>query len=131
MQSKIYSNNSQNSTHHIEKSVNYWGKSAKSPQRVPGHSNFTGTPVKIYSPMDFPPSEWDVFFTEDYSLVVPRDPGDLGAELAVQVRANGRIQDHYRISLGGSKVVEKIFPMSSLIKRAGAPAWMIKYRAWP
>ncbi len=81
--------------------------------------------------MDFPPSEWDVFFTEDYSLVVPRDPGDLGAELAVQVRANGRIQDHYRISLGGSKVVEKIFPTSSLIKRAGAPAWMIKYRAWP
>ena len=79
--------------------------------------------------MDFPPSEWDVFPVEDYSLAVPRDPGELGAELAVQVRANGRIQDHYRLSLGGSKVVERIFP--SLIKRAGAPAWMIKYGVWP
>jgi hypothetical protein len=45
---------------------------------------------------------WTVLPLEDYALAVPGEPGDLGIEMMVQARANGRIMDHYKFVVGGS-----------------------------
>ncbi len=58
-----------------------------------------------YTKMDFPPP-WDFFPAEEFELAAPRDPGYLGAELMAQCRDNGRINDHFRIALAGTKLVE-------------------------
>ena len=81
--------------------------------------------------MEFPPTDWDIFQNEDFDLAVPRDPGELGLELAAQVRPNGRIQDHFRFTLGGTKMVEKVLPVSSIIPKLGLPAWQIRLAMWP
>lgn len=81
--------------------------------------------------MEYPPTDWTVFPMEDYDLAVPRDPGDLGVELMAQVRPNGRIQDHYRLAVGGAKVLEKKIPLSSLINKSLLPAWKLSLAPWP
>ena len=50
--------------------------------------------------MEFPPASWDVFQGPEFETAGPRDPGELGVELMVQARANGRLLDHFRITLG-------------------------------
>ncbi len=81
--------------------------------------------------MEYPPQNWEVFPEDDFELAVPRDPGPLGAEMMAQVRGNGRIQDHVRLVLGGSDLMEKVLPVSTMINRVGIPAWRIKLSVWP
>jgi hypothetical protein len=46
--------------------------------------------------MDFPP-QWQLFEMEQFATAAPRAAGELGMELAMQVRPNGRMLDHYRV----------------------------------
>ena len=69
--------------------------------------------------MDFPPEEWVVFSLEEFTLAQPRNPGALGAEVMAQVRANGRITDHWRVALGGSEVLEAHTVVSGWLLRGG------------
>jgi hypothetical protein len=64
--------------------------------------------------MEFPPKAWDVFPAEQFDTASPRDPGKLGMELLVQMRDNGRIQDHFRIALGGTKLLKALLPMRDI-----------------
>jgi hypothetical protein len=80
--------------------------------------------------MNFPPSDWEVFEAEQFETAAPRNAGELGAELLAQVRPNGRILDHFRVTLGGSRIIEIKTPMARLF--AGTPeAWKLCYQIWP
>ena len=49
-----------------------------------------------------------------------------------QVRANGRVTDHWRVALGGSEVLEASFALSTLLPAAtGLPNWIISYQQFP
>ncbi len=73
-----------------------------------------------------------VFPIGEFDVAAPRFPGDWGAELMAQVRSNGRIADHWRIALGGSKVLEAEFPISTLLPAAsGLPNWVLTYQQFP
>jgi hypothetical protein len=61
--------------------------------------------------MEFPPKAWDVFPAEQIVTAAPRDPGELGMELLVQMRDNGRIQDHFRIAIGGTRLLKALLSM--------------------
>jgi len=80
--------------------------------------------------MEFP-GEWNVFPMEDYATAVPRDPGQLGMELMAQVRPNGRILDHYRITLGGSRIIDVNVVLSSLLLVPRACNWRMNFQTWP
>ena len=69
--------------------------------------------------MDFPP-DWEVLPAEDFTTAVPRNAGSCGMELLAQIRPNSRILDHFRITLGGSKILDISVPLPSLL--LGTPA---------
>ena len=82
--------------------------------------------------MDFPPSEWVIFQAADFDTMEPRNPGDWGMEVLAQIRSNGRISDHWRIALGGTKVVEATFQLSELLPAASQlPDWTVSYQMFP
>lgn len=78
--------------------------------------------------MDYPP-KWDVFSDTDFELAVPRDPGALGIELMAQLRVSGRVQDHWRLVLGGSSIIEFNVPLRSVF--SFAPKWTMTFAVWP
>ena len=67
----------------------------------------------------------------DFEAAVPRDPGSLGAELMAQVRANGRILDHFRVTLGGSDLLKIEKPFSQFFPGKDLPDWKISISSWP
>jgi hypothetical protein len=80
--------------------------------------------------MEYPPP-WEVFNMEDFSTASPRVCGELGMELLMQVRPNGRMLDHYRVTLGGSRILDISFPVASLMTLPGAAAWKFRQQVWP
>ena len=79
--------------------------------------------------MDYPPSEWVIFQAADFETMEPRNPGDWGMEVLAQIRSNGRFSDHWRIALGGTKVVEATFLLSKLLSAASQlPDWTVTYQ---
>ncbi len=73
-----------------------------------------------------------IFPAADFSLAQPRFPGDWGAEVMAQVRSNGRITDHWRVALAGTKVLEATFKLASLLPAVTSlPAWTITYQYFP
>jgi hypothetical protein len=63
---------------------------------------------------------------------MPRAAGELGAELLVQARPNGRMLDHFRVTMGGSRILDVSFPVSKIINLpAAANAWKLKMQVWP
>ncbi len=51
--------------------------------------------------MEFP-GRWDVFPMEEYSTAIARSPGKAGMEVMAQARANGRLVDHFKVTVNGS-----------------------------
>jgi len=80
--------------------------------------------------MEFPP-EWTVLPSEDFSTAVPRDPGDLGMDLLVQVRSTGRMIDHFRVALGGAVMLKTTFQTKSIFMLRGVPELQLKLEVWP
>lgn len=79
--------------------------------------------------MEFPPA-WDVFPAEEYTTATPRNPQELGVELLVQVRPNGRMLDNFRFVIGGSELIELFIPLSAVLNIPDLPAWGLKYSVW-
>ena len=80
--------------------------------------------------MEFPP-EWNILPAEDFEIAVPRDPGEIGVDLMAQIRNNGRILDHFRLVLGGSKLLEAAVPLKNILPTVEAPDWTLKVTCWP
>ena len=53
--------------------------------------------------MEFPPEDWFTFPATDFELAAPRITGDYTVEILAQARPNGRVMDHWRITLGGDR----------------------------
>jgi len=82
--------------------------------------------------MDFPPDEWLVFAAADFGTAQARSPGEHGAEIMAEIRANGRIMDHWRISVGGSSALEVDFHLPDIYPAASAlPRWRFSYQVFP
>ena len=81
--------------------------------------------------MEFPPATWDFFPGPEFETAGPRDPGELGVELMVQARANGRLLDHFRITLGGTGLLSSKFNLSSIMSLPEVPDWKIVIATWP
>ncbi len=82
--------------------------------------------------MEFPLSEWFIFLWVEFDTSAARSPGELGVELMLQVRPNRRAVDHWRLDLGGSKIVEVEFNLASVIPAATAlPPWRLEWQIWP
>jgi len=81
--------------------------------------------------MDYPVDNWDIFPAESFEIAACRDPGDAGVELMSQVRPNGRIVDHCRLVLGGSKPVEAVFMLKDICSMRNLPDWRLVYTIWP
>jgi hypothetical protein len=79
--------------------------------------------------MNFP-HLWDILPAADFSTALPRAAGELGAEVLAQVRPNGRILDHYRVTLGGSKIVEVKAPMATMALAPAGSSWMFRHQVW-
>ena len=67
----------------------------------------------------------------DFTTASPRNAGDCGMELLAQVRPNGRILDHYRITLGGSKILDVNCQLSALLLAPATSRISFKYSVWP
>ena len=80
--------------------------------------------------MDFP-ADWDFFPMADFSTAGPRNPGTLGVELLAQARPNGRVLDHFRVTLGGSRILDVTARMSALLLVPAACPWRFRYQRWP
>ena len=70
--------------------------------------------------MDFPP-DWEAMGAEDFTTAGPRNAGPCGMELLAQVRPNGRILDHYRVTLGGSRILDINCKLSELLQHLRPP----------
>ena len=79
--------------------------------------------------MDFP-ARWDFFPAAEFQLAGPRNPGILGMELLAQARPNGRALDHYRVTLGGSRIIDVTVPLSALLLVPSASPWQFRYQKW-
>jgi hypothetical protein len=84
----------------------------------------------INAEMEFPP-EWTLLAADQFATAQPRSPGELGVELMVQARPNGRMMDHFRVSLGGSRILDINFALSSILSSPRAKTWRLKMQVWP
>jgi len=81
--------------------------------------------------MEFPATEWIVLPDEEFELAAAWDPGQLGVDLLVQARPNGRLLDHFRLVVGGSEIVEAIFNSTDVFLVDGVPELRLHYGIWP
>ena len=58
---------------------------------------------------------------EEYSTAIARCPGKAGIEVMAQARANGRLIDHFKMTVNGSEVLNVNFPLSALFAVADLP----------
>jgi hypothetical protein len=78
--------------------------------------------------MDFPPN-YVILDADRFATAEPREPGALGAEVLAQVRSTGRIADHFRVTLGGSRIFDVSAPLAAMIQ--GVPAtWQFRFQVW-
>ena len=80
--------------------------------------------------MDFPP-DWDIYPAAEFKDAQAQTPGNLGVELTVQVRDNGRMLDHWRLILGGSAFQRVAVPLSRFIRLPAIEGWNLKFQFWP
>jgi hypothetical protein len=80
--------------------------------------------------MEFPP-EWTLLPADQFATAQPRSAGELGMELLVQARPNGRMLDHFRVSLGGSRILDINTQMASLLASPRAKNWRLRMQIWP
>ena len=80
--------------------------------------------------MEFPP-DWEVMAADDFTTARPRNAGLCSMELLAQVRPNGRILDHYRVSLGGSRILDVNCRLAELLLCPATAELWFKYSVWP
>ena len=80
--------------------------------------------------MEFPTSDWDVFEAADFETAVPRGTGQAVMELMMQLRPNGRIQDHFRVALGGSILCKAVIGFGYILPTPDLQRIQISYDFW-
>jgi hypothetical protein len=79
--------------------------------------------------MEFPP-RYVILDADQFATAEPREPGELGAELLAQVCSTGRIADHFRVTLGGSRIIDVSAPLAAMMQ--GVPStWQFGFQVWP
>jgi hypothetical protein len=81
--------------------------------------------------MDFQRHTWSILPAADFSTAEPPEPGDLGVQLLAQVRASGRIADHMRLAIGGSKILEATFSSQLVFASPMIPAMTLVMQRRP
>ena len=66
--------------------------------------------------MDFPVENLDSLPAADFETAISSLTGSLNVELLAQLRDNGRILDHWRLTVGGSKVQQLLVPMTEMFQ---------------
>jgi hypothetical protein len=79
--------------------------------------------------MDFPPV-WTVLTSEEYETATPRITGDVSMEICAQLRPSGRILDNFRVSHGGTKILEYEADLGQLIPIPFFKGWRVKGQCW-
>jgi hypothetical protein len=78
--------------------------------------------------MDFPP-EWTILHAQEYETATPRITGDITLQICAQLRPSGRILDHFRVALGGTRILDYEAELSHLIPVNTFKGWRIKGQA--
>jgi len=81
--------------------------------------------------MEFPPTGWEIFGAEDFETAAPRVAGDAVMELMAQIRPNGRVMDHWRVAIGGAKILEADFRLASICKSSVVSPYKLRFQTWP
>ena len=84
--------------------------------------------------MEFPPNSWFIFPNEDFETAPVRSTGELCVELMAQARPKGQLMDHWRLVLGGSKILEASVELARVIPAVtaiGLPKWHLRMQKWP
>ena len=77
--------------------------------------------------MDFPP-DWEIYPATEFEEAQAHSPGTLGVELTVQVRDNGRMLDHWCLTLGGSAFQRVCVRLTKFIQLPALEGWNIKFQ---
>jgi hypothetical protein len=85
---------------------------------------------QLHTMSEYPP-EWAIFPKDDFALACPRDPDELGAELMVIARPTGRLQDHFRVAIGGSKPLQALFSTKDVFTTALMPEASLQLNVRP
>ena len=82
--------------------------------------------------MELPPDTYFIFPAEHFETAGPRIIGDYTVEILAQARPNGRVMDHWRVVLGGSKALEAEVYLVKLVPAAATlPKWRLTFQQWP
>ncbi len=83
--------------------------------------------------MDFPlkEDEWNIFEADDFKGAKVRDPRLLGMEVLAQARPNGRVQDHFRIVLGGRQPLNLETNFNNLYSGSKYDSYKLWFQYWP
>ena len=65
--------------------------------------------------MEFPVKHLDAFPSADFDGS-PKGGSDMNVELLAQMHDNGRDMDHWRLSVGGKKLLPALFPMTAMVR---------------
>jgi hypothetical protein len=75
--------------------------------------------------------DWEIVPLDHYALAGPREPGELGAELLVQARPSGRLQDHFRFVVDGTTFLTAEIPSCKLFLSDMLPSVIVKIQLRP
>ena len=79
--------------------------------------------------MDFPP-DLEIYPATEFEEAQAHSPGTLGVELTVQVQDNGRMLDHWCLTLGGSAFQRVCVRLTKFIQLPALEGWNIKFQFW-
>ena len=67
----------------------------------------------------------------DFTSANPHNVGELGVELLAQARPNGQVLDHFRVTVGGSRIIEAKFHLAKLHLTPVTSPWRMRFQRWP
>jgi hypothetical protein len=81
--------------------------------------------------MEFPPPGWELYQAKDFNTDIPHIEGDHVMELKAQARPNGRVVDHWRVGIGGAKILEANIRLKEICKSSAIAPYRLVFQAWP
>ena len=81
--------------------------------------------------MEFPLPGWELHPAKNFNLDTPHVDGDHVMELKALVRANGRVVDHWRVGIGGAKILEANIRLKEICKASSISPYKLVFQAWP
>ena len=100
------------------------------PSLQQGNIFYTPAQQQLLYTMDFPVENLDSLPAADFETAISSLTGSLNVELLAQLRDNGRILDHWRLTVGGSKVQQLLVPMTEMFQLPSLSEWRFKMQFW-